>query len=538
MSAGLAGVDYSESRNAELAAISDLIEEKHRDKLRRIRELRGEQSRRQREERIRYFKPHTKQDSFSRSLANIRVLTGGNRSGKSAAGCAEAVAHGMGYRPWLPKSDPAYYVTVPDGHGGRKSITIPNRGLAVGESFGEQVKKVFIRKLLGDIETGEGGLLPKPMLKATKKNPQGVIVSITLTNGSVIDLQSYEQDSALFESTDYTWAWLDEPPPRPHFIAIKRGLTDAQGPMWITMTPLKEAWLYKDVVQREDVDTWAMSIWDNVGFGLTHEAAEDFVSYLDDDEREMREHGRFFHLMGLIYKMYGRIHRIPRWSHPRTGSQTIPADWGMWMAIDPHPRTPHHALWAAVRPDSSIFVVGELKNTHRGNLTSSFAEDILTYERDFLRYDSGNIERLIDPLATTPNPHGEEESILDDFADNGVECEVGSKQRDVGIGRTKKLLYHDQDSGVYPMLYFYNDLPIIHDQMGTYQWADHSKAVSRRKDDLQEPIKKNDHMVENLHRIILDNPEYRGFASQSSRGNLDEGGQEGSCHSSEFSTGY
>ena len=58
-------------------------------------------------------------------------------------------------------------------------------------------------------------------------------------NGSSIDLQSYDQDVALFESADYDWAAFDEPPPRPIWVAVQRGLTDRRGPSWIAMTPLK-----------------------------------------------------------------------------------------------------------------------------------------------------------------------------------------------------------------------------------------------------------------------------------------------------------
>jgi phage terminase large subunit-like protein len=206
---------------------------------------------RKKHESIRYYAvksdhttlgPHRKQDIFHRAKVQIRVASGGNRSGKSTAGINEDVAYALGYRPWLKPDDPDYKVDV----------RVPNKGLICGESFQEQVKKVILPKLLGDPEKGVPGAIPTNLLADVKRNPQGVITYIRLTNGSEIFLQSYDQDVDLFESADYDWVHFDEPPPRSIWVAVQRGLTDRMAPAWLTMTPLKEPWLYDEVYKRED----------------------------------------------------------------------------------------------------------------------------------------------------------------------------------------------------------------------------------------------------------------------------------------------
>jgi len=107
--------------------------------------LRTERKRRFSEEWIRFYKPHPKQCIAHYDPARIRCVLGGNRSGKSHFSMVEAYAHAVGKRKWLKEDDPSYSIDIP----------IPNKGLVIGESFGEQVKKVLIPKLLGDPENGD-----------------------------------------------------------------------------------------------------------------------------------------------------------------------------------------------------------------------------------------------------------------------------------------------------------------------------------------------------------------------------------------------
>lgn len=476
------------------------------ERLRKIQEIQSqiderkrEMDRRKREFSIRYYAvkpdgtargPHPQQIKFHADTKLIRIASGGNRSGKSTAGVNESVAHMLGYRPWLPETDPNYKVKV----------RVPNKGLICGESFGEQINKVLIPKLLGDAEKNIPGAIPKDELAGVRRNPQGVIVAISLKCGSVGYLQSYEQKIDLYESADYDWVHLDEPPPRPIWVAIQRGLTDRKGRTWITMTPLKEPWIYDELYTRDDVGLYYFDIEDNLDFGLTREGIDSFARNLTDDEREARLRGKYFHLSGLVYKSYGRQHRIKRFH--------VPSSWPIWMHIDTHPRTPHHAVYVAIGPDDRKYVVGAIKNTDTNNQVKPFADTLLTFEKEILRRRPDDLIRLIDPFSQTPDPLQDGMSISDAFSDMGIRCKPGSKNRDSGILLMQQHLNYNPDLGIYPMIFFFDDLDGMHMEMTHYIWDDWQKKVGEGKTEKQEPKKKNDHYIEGVHRVLLEKPVY------------------------------
>lgn len=435
--------------------------------------------------------PHRQQDKFHRDKNLIRVASGGNRSGKSTSGINEDVAHALGYRPWLRENDPDRKVNV----------RVPNKGLICGESFGEQVAKVLVPKLVGDPDRGIPGAIPTPELAHLKRNPQGVVTTITLKNGSMIFLQSYDQEVDLFESADYDWAHFDEPPPRSIWVAVQRGLADRSGRTWITMTPLKEPWIYDEVYSRNDTGLFYFDIEDNLEFGLTRQGIDQFSRSLTDDEREARLRGRYFHLTGLVYKSYRKdIHRIKRF--------TVPRNWPIWMHVDTHPRTPHHAVYIAVGPDERKYVVGAMRNGDVTNKIPPFVDLLRTFEMEVLKRGVDEFIRLIEPASQTPDPLMDGRSIWDAFADLGVRCRPGSKNRDSGILLMQQELQYTPDQGVYPMIYFFDDLEGVHYEMTHYIWDDWEKKAGESKTEKQEPKKKNDHYIEGMHRILLDEPKY------------------------------
>lgn len=448
-------------------------------------------------------KPHPNQNRFHRDGRRVRMVEGGNRSGKSAVGINEDVAHALGFRPWLEEDDPAY----------RVNVCVPNKGLIIGESFGEQVKKVLVPKLLGDYENGIPGAIPRCEIAKTKANATGVITFIKFRNGSTIDLQSYDQDVDLFESTDYDWIHYDEPPPRPIWVATQRGLTDRCGRCWMTMTPLKEPWIFDDITSKaglsdSDISLFRFDIYDNCGYGLTEKGIKAFESTLTEDEKEARLRGRWYHLVGTVYKSYmDRPHRIPR--------MDISPEWTMWMHVDTHPRTPHHAVWIVIRPDNTKIVIGELKNSDTTNKVGPFVEAIKVYEKKFLSLSKEQIKhtrRLIEPGAHTPNPVADGLSIADEFTRCGLFMKKGSKNRDAAILLMQKALENNPEKGLSPTIYFFNDLVGIHREMTHYIWDDYKGKTAQGRTQKQTPKDADDHYIEGMHRILLDDPRYVDYS--------------------------
>jgi phage terminase large subunit-like protein len=411
-----------------------------------------------------------------------------HNSGKSTFGINEGVSHALGYRPWLPEGDPDRKINV----------RLPNKGLVCGESFGEQIAKVLVPKLLGDPEKGLPGAIPTDELSGVKRNPTGVVTSIFLKNGSAIYLQSYDQDIDLFESADYDWCHFDEPPPRPIWVAVQRGLTDRRGRTWLTMTPLKEPWIYDEIFSRDDVGLYYFDIEENVGFGLTREGVDNFSKNLTDDEKEARLRGKYFHLSGLVYKNYGPKLRLKRFP--------IPKHWGLWFHVDTHPRTPHHAVWMAVDPDGRKYVCGELKNGDTANSVKPFIEAVKVYEKTMFDRKPDEVVRLIEPGSQAPDPLRDGRSICDEFTEQGLRCRPGSKNRDSGILLFQQELRNDPTYGVAPNIFFFNDLEGVHFEMMHYMWDDWNRKAGEGKTEKQAPKDRYDHFIEGIHRILLDEP--------------------------------
>lgn len=496
---------------AQLAAIST---EKDRELLLELDALQAEKQRRRTQERIRYYSPHLKQQAFHAAgqKYRLRIILGGNRSGKTESSMSEAVAHALGYRPWLPEGHPDRQVMHAITG---QPLKTPNRGLIVGESFGEQIKKVILHKLLGNPSAKEGGLLPTPLIRSVKRNQQGVITEIYLSGGGAMFFKSYEQASKLFESENYDWYALDEPPPREHYIAIARGCTDSGAPIWMAMTPLSQAWIHDELVCRDDVFKIHFDINDNIGFGLTSEAVAEFEKDLTEDEKEMRLRGRFFHLQGLIYKEFDRqVHLLPRPDKKWPSSDA----WQYWMHVDPHVRKRHKAVWVAIRPDGTYLVIGQLQTPPETNLISHFADMICSYEKSVLGLRPDEVERLIDPLSTEPGVTETGVSIKDEFAKYGLYFQLGSKRRDTAIHYTHELLRSRPSEGVYPRLYILSDLDQVIYEFEHYQYEEwQGRNVQERKDPNPSPRKKFDDYIEGIHRIILatytpdSEDDYRGY---------------------------
>ena len=514
------------------AELSDIATEADRELLIRYHALEGELKRRRTNERIRYYTPHLKQQNFHAAGAKyrLRFIFGGNRSGKTECSMGEAVAHALGYRPWLPKDHPDYVVMHAIA---KKPIQVPNRGLIVAESFGEQIKKVILHKLLGNPTSKEGGLIPTPEIRSVKRNQQGVITEIHFQNGSAMYFKSYEQAVKLFESENYDWYALDEPPPREHYIAISRGCTDTGAPIWCAMTPLTQAWIHDELVPREDVFKIHFDITDNIGFGLTAEAVAEFEKDLSEDEKEMRLRGKFFHLGGLIYKEFSReTHLIKRpdkrW--PVGGS------WRYFMHVDVHKRKRHKAVYMALRPDGVYLVIGQQQTPPDNNRISAFADQLLSYERHELQLSRDELEghRLIDPLAKEPVSTGDGVSVLAEFESKGIYFSDGSKKRDTAIHYMRELLRHRPSEGVYPLLYVVEDCDQVIFEFEHYQWEEWKGAnVADRKDPNPDPRKKNDDYIEGIHRIVLETYEPPSNESES-----DYYGYQTKNRIEGFSTGY
>jgi len=301
-----------------------------------------------RSQRIVFFKPITKgQLPFFKAQQDVvRVVLGSNRSGKTVCGVNEAISHSLGYRPWLPESDPLRLVRLPSG----RPIPVPNVGRVLAENYEQAIRQTIMAKF--------DEWAPRSLIKRIEKNTRGIPVAIEWTNGSIVYLMSNDQDDMAFEGPAGHWFWCDEPPEYRKYTGLKRGLVDHGGHCWITMTPLSQPWINDTLVERagdpgSGISLHKFSIWDNCvenGGYLERAAIESFLQDLREEELEARLHGNFLHLAGLVYKTWEP--NPPFWVPERE----IPRNWPRVQLVDPHSHKPLALMWVAVSPSNMAYV--------------------------------------------------------------------------------------------------------------------------------------------------------------------------------------
>ena len=339
-----------------------------------------------------------------------RLFESGNQVGKTTIGVAEDIAHALGFRPWLLRSDPDFKIP----------IQVPNSGIVGCEVAGQT--------LAMRIEPEFMNLIPKGMIADLSRYSDGSIKSLTLDNKSTINFRSYVQPAETWEGVISHWVHFDEPPPKEILIAATRGLMSTNGSMLLTMTPLKEAYIY-DLLSLhafnnggddQEIAVFRGSTWDNcqdwcrdcnltipendperlepgqvrpvshcpkcgsvMGF-LPRAGIQNFLKNITDpDEREAREEGKWKHLSGLVYKELDRDAHIYK-------DFEIPRDWMRIEVVDPHDSRPTRWLFAAVSPEE-IMVNGKAANRiyWSGYLLASGTIDGIARQVKVKRAESG-----------------------------------------------------------------------------------------------------------------------------------------------------
>lgn len=322
---------------------------------------------------------HPGQKRFHKDSHRIRIITAGNRRGKTSCGMVELIWFNNGNHPY-------------------KKCKVPIKSAVVLQDFENHGKNIFEKKL--------DEWVPPGSIKRIERHQGGCIKKIHWSTGSVTDVYSHDQELKTFEGSDYDIVWFDEPPPKNIWNAFWRSVTDRGGFMYLTGTPLACDWLYKEYqkwkgglsplvtfIEFSDEDNL-----ENIGNGskaLGLRRMEEFYSQLDPEEKEARKSGSFLQLRGLIFKNWHRgTHLIDEFE--------IPAKWPIYESIDPHPQKPWAVSWMALAPNGAKILIQS--NLFDGTIDEIGNQIILV--RDELPREDGIKLRvtkcLIDNAASVP----------------------------------------------------------------------------------------------------------------------------------------
>jgi len=353
---------------------------------------------------------------------------------------------------------------------------------------------VKIRLLAEDMTALEQVQIPKlrkyvcpEWIVAKKKNSFGVETHWIFANGSVIDLLTYQQDSAMMEGWDGHVCVYDEPPPRSHYIANIRGLVDHKGISLFSMTPLKEAWIADEIVNKPDPSIWTMQMHSRENPHVSKEALDEFESKLSDEEKETRLSGKFLHLQGLVFKEFDKAKHV-------INPFDIPPNYTCYASVDTHPRTEQAIVFMAVDPRGNQFVVSE---SFKHQTPDQVADTLIDFHKNTHKLELV----LIEPSSQGDTNRGESTfTIIENrLAEEGILLECGSKDLSGGILAMKDAL--KSKNGLASLFWFRNCERAVW-EMQRYVWKDWKQAGAKDKTELNKPVDANDHLIEATRRLI------------------------------------
>lgn len=424
------------------------------------------------------YEPHDKQMLFHKSPAKIRIMLGGNRSGKSFSGFHEDLWHLTGHYPkWYPEN---------------KKLIQPVYGRYVATDYAKGVGEVLLPMLKE--------LVPGNEISRILRTNQGIPTKIFFKNGSTLDILTKEQDTMVFEGWHGHFVHFDEPPPRDKYIACMRGLVDYAGRAWFTLTPLTEAWIFDELYDSNDPDIFVVTVDMADNPHISREEIASFTNRLTDDEKEARLHGRFMHLTGLVYKEYERtVHFVEPFE--------IPFDWSRMLILDPHDRKPHALAWAAIDPYDSVYFYRDLEVAGTVTELSKIIKDTEGSEKINIR--------IIDPnKGRAPAKVGQAGTLVDEFRKNGLRfyAKVNDSLID-GHLAVKRYLKYDKSQPIgltnRPKLYVFKNCRHIDHGFTHYVWDDY--IHSEKKDLKEAPKDKYKDFPDLVRYCIMSNPRYRKY---------------------------
>ena len=415
---------------------------------------------------------HEKQMLFHKCPKRNRWVFGGNRSGKTECGAVECIWLARGIHPF------------------RKNKKCVN-GWVVSVSRQVQ-REVAQSKILHYLNPD--WIVDVCMMEGKKEGYEnGIIDYIVIKNvsglNSKIYFKSADQGREKFQGASLDFVWFDEEPPEDIYYECLMRVFDKKGDIFGTMTPLKGlTWVYNEIYlnDKNNPEVWCENMtWEDNPF-LDKSEIELLTSTLSESELESRKYGRFMSSGGLVYSEFDEnIHVIEPFD--------VPLSWQDNISIDPGLNNPLSAHWYAVDYDGNVYVIAEHFEAKKDVVYHAEKIKEISNKLNWHRASNGMISTLIDSAASQ-RTLAAEKSVVELFYDNGILANPKvDKNLFAGISRVKSYLKNAE--GKAKLFIFKTCTNLIREFKG-YFWG---------KGD--NPIKKDDHALDELRYYIVSSPE-------------------------------
>lgn len=355
------------------------------------------------------YKPHDKQIQFHTSNARGRLYIGGNRSGKTVGGVVEDIWWLRGQHPYRPVPNP------------------PVRGRIVTVSYIEGIQKIVIPELTRWIPPSDlkNGSWEDSYSKQER--------TLTLSNGSTVELMSYDQGLEKFAGTSRHFTHFDEEPPKSIFDECRMRLLDTGGDWWLTMTPVEGmTWVYDTLylpglVPGGNIDVIKIDTAENPYISTAE--IENAISGLDENEKKARKRGEFVQIGGRVYKEFSSdVHVLKEPIIP-------PHNWTHYASLDHGFNNPTCWLWHAVSPNGSVVTYDEIYANER--IVADFAKEI--HKRNSIQGRRPPEIYVGDPAIAQRNGQTGD-SIKIAYTLEGIPIVLGNNNVHIGVNRMNQYL--------------------------------------------------------------------------------------------------
>lgn len=400
----------------------------NKDQLIRKLEAKEELNKRFEESRILYYKPccrphknvcpkipcpDSKHTKFHVSDKRIRIVFGGNRSGKSMIGLLELLMNAcFKVHPLSKRPNPA---------AGKWRLYAPDFGI---------IEKLYIPLL--QMWVPKAALLGqgKTKMEAWENSYDSKYHILKLRGGGMIDFMSYDQAASKSESVELDGVMGDEEMPEDIYSATLARLISRNGRFWMTVTPLYGiSWAMQFLDNLDpQVEVFNFSIYDNPY--LSEKAVKEFEDSVPEHEKEARLHGRFMELQGLVYKELSRDIHLLGEDHPAPGLPVI-------FTMDPHPRKATVMTWSYVNRKGDVVFFDELE------MKGTAREVALAIRHKESLHPARTLMRIIDPAAKAQGSNlAFETDTLKEFEKEGMSFSLADNS-DAGYNAVHEYLSYD-----------------------------------------------------------------------------------------------
>lgn len=480
----------------------------------RMQNLLAESNRRQFES-LKIFTPLPKMEAFHACRKSIRLALGGNRSSKTTTAAVEFARAVTGQDPHdkYPKHDGLWFVFGLDGR-------------HLGNVVYKKVFRAGAFDMIRDAVTGRWRafnpnldvgrehlkkpappLIPRRFIKSIswEEKKANIPKIITLTNGW--EIHFYSSQAELPQGQAIDGAWIDEEVKREDLVAeLRARCIDRRGKIIWSATPQSGSNQLFDLHERSgdlDTETFHAHILDNP---YIHEAAkEEFFRGLTEEERRVRWDGQFLLSGFVVYPEFSKV--VHAW--PETTGWQVPIDWARYMSVDPGRQTCAVTFLAVPPPWIGKFVLAYDELYIEKCDADIFGKQVgakskgRVYEAALI---DGHMGRVSD-MGSGRNIEVQYQQALVKYGvqmRNGVGFTWGCDDLQAGLGAVRDWL---RIGSVGKPFLFVNMMacPNLVNEFTRYRYA----PDPRTKMPTDQPIKKNDHLMDTLRYLAMYGPVWR-----------------------------